>query len=197
MTLQSRIELFAKADALVGTLELLASVRAGSLLPEEPRVDGWVVDNARQVRDMAKAAWEGGAASDRSTDSAPALGVQPRRGGKFRPKGEEPREVRSLRLTDTCWEALGAAADAHGWTRADLLEDLARRGALAVGLDQVDGAAGVAVDLADELDALQVDILGDERVTRGGKDRAVARRVLAAILERLRSVDSGRRPFRG
>jgi hypothetical protein len=44
--------------------------------------------------------------------------------GKFALIGEEPRSVRSLRLTDSTWEKLGIAAQAKGMTRADWLEEL-------------------------------------------------------------------------
>jgi hypothetical protein len=47
--------------------------------------------------------------------------------GKFALKDEEPRRVRSLRLTDAAWEKLGVAAQASGMTRADWLEELFKR----------------------------------------------------------------------
>lgn len=46
--------------------------------------------------------------------------------GKFAQKNDEYRSVRSLRLTDSTWEALGSAAQSQGITRADLLELLVR-----------------------------------------------------------------------
>lgn len=48
-------------------------------------------------------------------------------GGKFTLIGEEPRLVRSLRLTDSTWEKLGIVAQAKGMTRADWLEELFSR----------------------------------------------------------------------
>lgn len=47
--------------------------------------------------------------------------------GKFALKNEEHRLVRSLRLTDSTWEALGVAAQSLEITRADLVEQLVRR----------------------------------------------------------------------
>ncbi len=47
--------------------------------------------------------------------------------GKFALKDEDPRRVRSLRLTDSAWEKLGIAARASGMTRADWLEELFKR----------------------------------------------------------------------
>lgn len=46
--------------------------------------------------------------------------------GKFAQKNDEYRSVRSLRLTDSTWKALGSVAQSLGITRADLLEQLVR-----------------------------------------------------------------------
>ena len=46
--------------------------------------------------------------------------------GKFTLKNDAYRSVRSLRLTDSTWEALGAAAESLGITKADLLEQIIR-----------------------------------------------------------------------
>jgi predicted DNA-binding ribbon-helix-helix protein len=42
--------------------------------------------------------------------------------GKFSPKSDENRHVRSIRLTDVTWNALGELAGKRGITRADLIE---------------------------------------------------------------------------
>lgn len=47
--------------------------------------------------------------------------------GKFALKNDEHREVRSLRLTDTIWSAMGVKAESYGITRADLLEQIFTR----------------------------------------------------------------------
>ena len=44
--------------------------------------------------------------------------------GKFVTKGEEPRAVRSLRLSDKTWLAIGEMAESLELTRADLLEQM-------------------------------------------------------------------------
>ena len=44
--------------------------------------------------------------------------------GKFALKNDEHRSVRSLRLTDTTWSALGIKAESLSFTRADLLEQM-------------------------------------------------------------------------
>ncbi|MFB2834105.1 hypothetical protein [Floridanema evergladense] len=48
--------------------------------------------------------------------------------GKFTSKSLEYREVRSIRLTDKVWEALGNIAQERSITRADLIEELVERG---------------------------------------------------------------------
>jgi hypothetical protein len=50
--------------------------------------------------------------------------------GKFALKNDDYRLVRSLRLTDETWKALGIAAECHGLTRADYLEQIVRENAL-------------------------------------------------------------------
>ncbi|WP_413176275.1 hypothetical protein [Anabaena azotica] len=46
--------------------------------------------------------------------------------GKFTLKNDDYRQVRSLRLTDDTWKALGIAAECLGLTRADYLEEMAK-----------------------------------------------------------------------
>jgi hypothetical protein len=50
--------------------------------------------------------------------------------GKFALKNDDYRLVRSLRLTDETWIALGIAAECLGITRADYLEQIVRDNAL-------------------------------------------------------------------
>lgn len=46
--------------------------------------------------------------------------------GKFAIKSSDYREVRSLRLTDDTWKALGIASECLGLTRADYLEEIVK-----------------------------------------------------------------------
>ena len=46
--------------------------------------------------------------------------------GKFALKNDDYRLVRSLRLTDETWKALGIAAECLGITRADYLEQIVK-----------------------------------------------------------------------
>lgn len=50
--------------------------------------------------------------------------------GKFALKNEDYRLVRSLRLTDSTWVALGIRSECLGLTRADYLEHIIRENAL-------------------------------------------------------------------
>lgn len=45
--------------------------------------------------------------------------------GRFDLKGDQPRILRSIRLTDRCWQVLGEIANDRGCSRSDLLEELA------------------------------------------------------------------------
>lgn len=49
--------------------------------------------------------------------------------GKFALKDDDYRQVRSVRLTDESWKALGIAAECLGMSRADYLEQVIRRNA--------------------------------------------------------------------
>ncbi len=51
---------------------------------------------------------------------------QERDNGKFAAKGSEPRTVRSIRLTDSTWNALEDRASEQDMTKADYLEALVR-----------------------------------------------------------------------
>jgi hypothetical protein len=46
--------------------------------------------------------------------------------GKFALKNNDYRQVRSLRLTDDTWKALGITAECFGMTRSDYLEQVIR-----------------------------------------------------------------------
>lgn len=48
--------------------------------------------------------------------------------GRFASKSDEPRSVRTMRLTDTAWAKLGEIADSRGITRADLVEEWTKQG---------------------------------------------------------------------
>jgi len=88
--------------------------------------------------------------------------------GRFASKSDEPREVRSIRLTDSTWQKLGEVADLRRITRADLIEELAHSGAL----DQQLTTSGVSLQQVEDEVA---QVLNDPTVTRNGKDRGSVR----------------------
>ena len=99
-------------------------------------------------------------------------------GGKFARKSDEPRRVRSIRLTDVTWKVLGAVATQRGITRADLIEKLVEEGI--IGLSESTSKKTVA-----EIESLVNQVLADPLVTRSGKDRGSVRRGLEALLRLL------------
>ncbi len=105
-------------------------------------------------------------------------------GGKFAPKSDEPRDVRSIRLTNTTWEKIGYAADKRRITRADLVEQMAEDGIF----DQEPEVGLSRNQLISEVESLVEEILKDGTVTRNGKDRGAVKRGLEALLKRMKSV---------
>ncbi|NEQ78471.1 MAG: hypothetical protein F6K23_39075, partial [Okeania sp. SIO2C9] len=71
--------------------------------------------------------------------------------GRFLSKSEENRQVRSMRLTDYVWQKLGEIASFKNLTRADLLEEFVRSGALDLNL------GGKVMEHKLETDGLQND----------------------------------------
>jgi len=77
--------------------------------------------------------------------------------GTFAPKSSQVREVRSLRLTDKTWRALGRVAELKGITRADLIEELAESEAIeqwASGCDEVEKLKEKILELTAEKEDL-------------------------------------------
>jgi predicted DNA-binding ribbon-helix-helix protein len=102
-------------------------------------------------------------------------------GGKFAPKSEDYRHVRSVRLTDVTWEKLGFAAEKRRITRADLIEQMVDDGVFDA--EAIDDRSEKTNLLSKMNDAIR-EILEDPSVTRGGKDRGAARRALEALVNR-------------
>ncbi len=105
-------------------------------------------------------------------------------GGKFAPKSDEPRHVRSIRLTDTTWAKVGAAADKRRITRADLIEQMAEDGLFD---DQVLEKGLGRDQVLLEVKAAIKKVLENSVVTRKGKDRGAIRKGLEALLRELES----------
>jgi hypothetical protein len=103
--------------------------------------------------------------------------------GKFAPKSNEPRIVRSIRLTDTTWKILGEIADSRGITRADLIEHLIKEGVISSDslTSPTDSHSYFLAHIEDAFEK----ILEDPSVTRSGKDKGAVRRGLLALLKSL------------
>ncbi len=72
--------------------------------------------------------------------------------GKFALKNNDYRQVRSLRLTDETWKALGVAAECLGMSRADYLEKVITENAsnpsITRGKEPINQAKTTVVELA-------------------------------------------------
>lgn len=108
--------------------------------------------------------------------------------GQFDLKGEEPRLVRSLRLTDTCWEALGEVAENRGISRADLLERMVEDGYLdEYELYENSGKQDLLEAIREVLDSLEP---GEEPLIEvpDHRHKAPYRRALKALLKYLENI---------
>lgn len=104
------------------------------------------------------------------------------KGGKFAPKSNEPRHVRTIRLTDTTWEKMGYAADKRCITRADLVEQMAEDGVFDNGLETTQLSCAISLN---EVEVAIEEILSDATITRAGKDKGAVKRGLQALRNRL------------
>jgi hypothetical protein len=104
--------------------------------------------------------------------------------GKFEPKGEELRVLRSIRLTDTCWERLGEVAQVRQVSRADLIERATAEGMWSEDYQQ--DLSDLREDFLGEIESLIDEILDDDLITRQRKDRTACKRALSALLEMLK-----------
>lgn len=102
--------------------------------------------------------------------------------GKFAPKSEEYRQVRSIRLTDKTWQKIGFVADKRRITRADLIEQMAEDGVFD---DETQGEQSSQENLLNKIEVIVEEILNDSTVTRGGKDKGAVKRGLHSLLNRL------------
>jgi hypothetical protein len=95
--------------------------------------------------------------------------------GRFVAKSNENREVRSLRLTDKAWKALGIIAESQSITRADLIENLIVQEQLSehnrVSLKQIEEAI--------------TQLLDDPQITRDDTDKRSIRCALETLLKLL------------
>jgi predicted DNA-binding ribbon-helix-helix protein len=105
--------------------------------------------------------------------------------GRFAPKSNEPRRVRTIRLTDATWEKIGFAADKRRVTRADLVEQMTEDGAFD---NEPEDTQALSKTLLIEVETAIEEILNNSSVTRNGRDKGAVNRGLQALLHRLKSV---------
>ena len=87
--------------------------------------------------------------------------------------------MRSLRLTDSTWEKIGAIAQSRCITRADLIEDLVETGVISQ--NSSPKISLIRSQLLAEIEQVMNRILEDPNVTRKGKDKGAVRRTLEAL----------------
>lgn len=99
--------------------------------------------------------------------------------GQFARKSNEPRNVRSLRLTDSVWDALGDLADERCITRSDLIEKWVSDGEL-ISENRVE-------ELKLELENLKVNsiYLSEEALSKLDKAAGLRRTTRKEFIEKL------------
>ena len=105
--------------------------------------------------------------------------------GKFTLKANEPRQVRSIRLTPKTWKVLGEIAHQRGITRADLVENLITTGVITQ--DSLTDLSTTRGQILVEMEQAMNSILDDPKVTRKGKDAGAIRRAFKALQQVLAS----------
>jgi hypothetical protein len=105
--------------------------------------------------------------------------------GQFELKGDEPRILRSMRLTDTCWETLGEVASARKVSRSDLIEELVSEGLLSEDYQSElkDAKDEIISEIQDLIQGLEKG--GDNELDLDHRDKAPGRRVLTALIDYL------------
>ena len=98
--------------------------------------------------------------------------------GKFTLKANEPREVRSIRLTPKTWKILGEIAEQQGITRADLIENLIATGVITQ--ESLTDLSTTRRQILVKMEQAMNSILDDPKVTRKGKDAGAIRRAFQA-----------------
>ena len=111
--------------------------------------------------------------------------------GKFSLKNDDYRQVRSLRLTDKTWRALGIASECLGWTRADLLENLVEHNqgnfpyypSFSKVSEETDSITLEKPINQDNLEVLAEKVLSELRYGKQSSDYKVAKKALKRLIE--------------
>lgn len=112
--------------------------------------------------------------------------IQREETGEFALKGDEPRILRSMRLTDTCWDRLGEVAKSLNCSRSDLIEATVEDGCYSE--EKQEEKDDIRQEIIAEIEAL-IDSFepGEEPELElsNHRDRAPARRILRALVDHL------------
>ncbi len=103
--------------------------------------------------------------------------------GKFELKGSEPRVLRSIRLTDHCWQVLGEVADDRGCSRSDILEELAENNFEEVISDGDSDRDGIIAIIQEVLESLEPG--NDPLIEVDHRAKAPGRRILQKLIDYL------------
>ena len=93
--------------------------------------------------------------------------------GKFALKNDDYRRVRSLRITDDTWKALGIASECLGMTRADYLEEMVRKDFFPRNTWKDSEIYPSNTRHEEEIDKLQVQILNLQKENSAAKSKTV------------------------
>lgn len=93
--------------------------------------------------------------------------------GKFTLKNDDYRRVRSLRITDDTWKALGIVSESLEMTRADYLEEMVRNDLLPRNTRHISTKYPSITRCEEEIDKLQVQILNLQKENLAAESKTV------------------------
>ena len=108
-------------------------------------------------------------------------------GGKFTAKGDEPRKVRSFRLTDSTYEAISDVAESLDMSKGDYLEKLNDDGVFTDSDDET-SVENVQEVFDGVIRGLLEDLYDENELEIGSKDKAGVKRYLEKLLDNLDEV---------
>ena len=108
-------------------------------------------------------------------------------GGKFTAKGDEPRKVRSFRLTDSTYEAISDVAESLDMSKGDYLEKLNDDGVFTDSDDET-SVENVQEVFDGVIRGLLEDLYDENELEIGSKDKAPVKRYLEKLLDNLDEV---------
>lgn len=104
--------------------------------------------------------------------------------GKFTAKGDEPRKVRSFRLSDETYDAISEAAESLDMSRGDYLEKLNDEGVFTDSDNETSNEDSQEV-LDRVLHGLLDDLYEGNELEIASKDKAAVKRYILTVLDNL------------